>query len=108
VSSSFLTARYYVLDFARVYPPQAPFHSSPGGGEYAKLLRPELLSKRATRMGSDRPDGARPVPLSSDAFNARFGKDNAAGKWMSFFFHIPFFFACVLCFRLACSLTGSA
>ena len=52
--------KYYVLDFARVFPPECP--SGPGRDIYYKLLRPEFLRKRG-------------IPLSSDAYSG-FGKDN--------------------------------
>ncbi len=54
--------RFYVLDFGRVFPCEAPCkdHSGP---EYHRLLRPELVFKYHQ-------------PLSSDAFSA-FGMDNA-------------------------------
>eukprot|EP00727_Mastigamoeba_balamuthi_P010015 m51a1_g5636 hypothetical protein (858) ;mRNA; r:832057-834976 len=56
--------RLYVLDAARVFPPERPVRSRPGSHLYM-LLRPELV--RGYRC-----------PLSSDAFTLFGGPDNAA------------------------------
>jgi len=53
--------RFYLIDLARVYPPETPDKSRPGSFLY-RLLRPELVSRFHT-------------PLSSDAFTA-FGRDD--------------------------------
>lgn len=52
--------RYYLLDFARVYPPEAMPEGSPKASYLYCLLRPEFVKRN-------------PVPLSSDAFS-RFGQ----------------------------------
>jgi len=56
--------RFYMLDFARVFPPEAKFeHDAPMKGRHLyKLLRPELVRKYD-------------VPLSSDAFSGWSAKD---------------------------------
>lgn len=56
--------KYYLLDFSRVFPPEAPDESSPDTLRqiFYYHLRPELLMRFR-------------IPLSSDAFS-RWGKDN--------------------------------
>lgn len=55
--------KFYVVDVARIWPPETPNASLQGSFLY-KLLRPELVSRY-------------PKPLSSDAFSL-FGRDNSA------------------------------
>jgi hypothetical protein len=57
--------RYYVLDFGRVYPCEAPEPGGPSGAIFYKLLRPELVRMNKT-------------PLCSDAFTGfcRFDKNS--------------------------------
>eukprot|EP01125_Pyxidicula_operculata_P017085 TRINITY_DN5945_c0_g1_i2.p1 TRINITY_DN5945_c0_g1~~TRINITY_DN5945_c0_g1_i2.p1 ORF type:complete len:1909 (-),score=399.00 TRINITY_DN5945_c0_g1_i2:471-6197(-) len=53
--------RFYLLDFARVFPPEPPNENAPKGSHLFNLLRPELILQSS-------------VPLSSDAFSS-FGID---------------------------------
>ena len=57
---------YYVIDCARVMPPEAPSKTARIGSHLYNLLRPELVKSNQ-------------VPLSSDAF-ARFGKQDPNHK----------------------------
>ena len=54
--------RFYVVDMARLFPPEAPTPDSPKGCILFRLLRPELVAQA-------------PTPLSSDAFS-RMGRHN--------------------------------
>lgn len=45
--------RYYVLDFGRVCPCEAPLDGQGGGAIFYKLLRPELVRKHGTPLCSD-------------------------------------------------------
>jgi hypothetical protein len=45
--------RYYVLDFGRVYPCEAPEPSGPAGAIFYRLLRPELVRMHKTPLCSD-------------------------------------------------------
>eukprot|EP01126_Amoeba_proteus_P056684 TRINITY_DN7150_c0_g2_i5.p1 TRINITY_DN7150_c0_g2~~TRINITY_DN7150_c0_g2_i5.p1 ORF type:complete len:563 (+),score=108.01 TRINITY_DN7150_c0_g2_i5:821-2509(+) len=56
---------YYVLDFARVFPPQAIVQEGTGSEVLYELLRPELVCQW-------------PVPLSSDAFTGWSAQDPEA------------------------------
>ncbi|KNC55344.1 uncharacterized protein AMSG_12404 [Thecamonas trahens ATCC 50062] len=54
--------RFYVVDMARLFPPEAPASDAPKGTILYRLLRPEAVA-------------AAPTPLSSDAFS-RMGRHN--------------------------------
>ncbi len=56
--------RYYLIDFARLFPPQALTDQSRPGSHLYQLLRPELVASN-------------PVPLSSDAY-LPLGKEDVA------------------------------
>jgi hypothetical protein len=53
----------YIVDFARIFPPEAPAFTNEEKPSYARLLRPELVSRFEK-------------PLSSDAFSSFGGDDN--------------------------------
>ncbi|KAH8074965.1 hypothetical protein JL721_946 [Aureococcus anophagefferens] len=64
--------RSYLVDLARVFPPEAPGPTSKRSDLFSRLLRPEFVRRRGDRALAAFPTGASRAaapPLSSDAFS---------------------------------------